>query len=337
MNCKLSLSELGERALSFDNVLIVAHIDPDPDTLGSALGLKKIFEKLGKVAHVACGTEASVRICGFFGVSPGLDSARIEKDGFVPERIICVDAAAPSQIGKYEKYCSEDISKNKIDLVIDHHCTNSFYGKENYVDDKAAATGEIIFELAELCGIEMEPDLAKDLYLSIIDDSGSFRYSSTTPKTLEIASKLMASGFDFAKLNRLVFQTKTKTQIAMERLAYNCLKFFCGGRVSIVTITNEIKKAAGLEGAEIEGINEIAKSVEGVEVGAVIKEVDPPDESKGREFKISLRSNEYVNVAKIAERYGGGGHVRAAGCKTGGYSEAEDLEMELVKRIAEAL
>ena len=332
MNDILSLCGLKERVLSFDNVLIVAHIDPDPDTLGSALGLKKIFGNLGKRANVVCGTEASERICGYFGVLPGLDSALAEASGFVPEHIICVDAAAPSQIGGYAKYYSDDISKNKIDLVIDHHYTNSLYGKENYVDDKASATGEIIFELAAMAGLQIDPGFAKDIYLAIITDSGSFRYGSTTPKTMSIASKLMATGFDFAGLNRLVFQSKTRTQIAMERLAYNCLKFFCGGKISAVTITNEIKKAAGLEGAEIEGINEIAKSVEGVEVGLTIKETDQKDE-----FKISLRSNQYVNVAKIAEQYGGGGHIRAAGCKAEGYADAEELERELVEKITEAL
>ncbi|MCL2816064.1 MAG: DHHA1 domain-containing protein, partial [Oscillospiraceae bacterium] len=260
-----------------------------------------------------------------------LDAKQIKNSNFVPEHIICVDAAAVSQIGAYEKYYSNDISKNKIDLVIDHHYTNSLYGKENYVDERAAATGEIIFELAEGCGLEGDPGFARDIYCALIWDSGSFMYSSTTPKTLSIASKLIGADFDFAKLNRLVFQTKTKTQTAAKRLAYNCLTFFCEDKIAVITITDEIKKAAGLEGAEIEDINEIAKTVEGVEVGAVIKETET------KEFKVSLRSNEYVNVAKIAEQYGGGGHIRAAGFKIGGYAKAKELERELVGKITEVL
>lgn len=327
----MDLLELKQRIVSFENVLIVTHIEPDPDTLGSALGLKRIFEKLNKTAFVVCDTRPGERICGFFGIAPDLDSELVKNSGFVPERIICVDAAATSQIGAYEKYYSNDISKNKIDLVIDHHYTNSFYGRENYVDGLAAATGEIIFELADICGLEIDPGFARDIYCAIIWDSGSFMYGSTTPKTLTIASKLVAAGFDFAKLNRLVFQTQTKTQIAAKRLAYNCLTFFCGDKIAVITIPDEIKKAAGLEGAEIEGINEIAKTAAGVEVGAVIKETGE------KEFKVSLRSNEYVNVAKIAEQYGGGGHIRAAGFKTAGYAKAKELERELVEKITEVL
>ncbi|MCL1794282.1 MAG: bifunctional oligoribonuclease/PAP phosphatase NrnA [Oscillospiraceae bacterium] len=329
----IDLPKLKKRIVSFDNVLIVAHIDPDPDTLGSALGLKKIFEKLGKTSYVACDTAVSGRICSFFEISPNLDLEFIKAPDFAPERIICVDAAAISQIGAYGKYYSEDFSKNKIDLVIDHHYTNSLYGKENYIDEKASATGEIIYDLALECGVEIDPGFAKDVYCAIICDSGSFGYSSTTPKTMATASKLMETGFDFAKLNRLVFQTKTKTQIAMERLAYNSLKFYAGGKIAVIAITNEAKKNAGLEGAEIEGINEIARTAEGVEVGATIKETEMKENQEAKEFKISLRSNEYANVAKIAEQYGGGGHMKAAGCKVSGYCEAEILERELVEKI----
>ena len=311
----MDLHELKARIFEFDNVLIVAHIDPDPDTLGSALGLKKIFEKQNKSAFVVCDTKVNERVCKYFDVSPELDSARVE---FEPKHIICVDAAALSQIGKYEKYYSSDMSKNRIDIVIDHHYTNSRYGKENYIDELSSATGEIIFELAALCGLEIDADFAKSVYLAIVCDSGHFGYSSTTPKTMRIAAELMATGFDFAGVNRLI-RTKTKQQIEFDRLAYNSLKFYAEGKIAVITITNEIKKAAGLEGQEVEGINEIAKSVEGVEVGAVIKQTD------SNEFKISLRSNEYVNVAKIAELYGGGGHIKAAGCKIEGYADAEEL------------
>ena len=330
MIVKMNIKELAEQIGSFDDVLIVAHINPDPDTLGSALGLKRIFENLGKNAYVACGTEASDRICGYFGISPELDAKKIEHFGFVPEYIVCVDAAAPSQLGSYEKYHSTEPEKNKIDLVIDHHYTNALYGKKTYLDTAAAATGEIIFELSKELGQPFDREFAKDLYCAIICDSGSFRYGSTTPKTLRAAAELMETGFDFAALNRQIFQNKSHTQLAIERLAYNSLKFYHEGKIAVITITNEAKKAAGLEGVEIEDINEIAKSVEGVEVGVVIKQVGPG------EFRISLRSNEYVNVAQIAAIYGGGGHARAAGAKAICCC-AKELETELVENLYEQI
>jgi len=324
--------------------LIVAHINPDPDTLGSCLGLKQILNKLGKTAYIVCDTKVSEKICGYFDVAPELDTAYAEAPGFEPGCMICVDAAAVSQIGKFEKYYSDDVSKNKIDLVIDHHYINSFYGRENYVDNKAAATGEIIFDLAKELDFEIDRNFAKNIYCAIICDSGSFRYSATTVKTMTAAAELMSTGFDFAKLNRLIYQNKSLTQVATERLAYNSLNLCCDGKIAFVTITREMKKAAGLEGIELDGINEIPKMIQGVEVGVTIKEVDPMEDGEclpanTKAFRISLRSNEYVNVADIAADFGGGGHIRAAGCK---YESGVDfdvalLEKELIKKIKNVL
>ena len=336
MNKSLNMRELRERIISFENILIITHINPDPDTLGSALGLKKIFNKLNKTSHIVCATKVNERVCGYFGVTPELDAHAAESSGFKPERVICVDAAALDQIGSY--------ADSKIDLVIDHHVTNTFYGRETYLDAGAAATGEIIFELAKAFGFEIgeideiDKDFARDIYCAVISDSGSFRYATTTPKTLTAAAELISTGFDFAGLNRLIYQNKSITQIALERLAYNSLKFTLGGKAAFIIITREMKKAAGLAGVEITGINEIPRTVEGVEVGAVIREADPDEDGesgKAGVFYVSLRSNEYVNVAEIAADFGGGGHIRAAGCTYKG--DADVLERELIKKIEKVL
>jgi len=338
------MRELTEKIISADNnnILIVSHINPDPDTVGSSLGLKYIFEKLNKTAYVVCDTKLNDRICGFFEIKPELDLFEIESSGFMPDYIICVDAASVSQIGRLGDYYSDDFSQNKIDLVIDHHYTNTFYGKATYLDSQASATGEIIFELAKELNLEINQAFAKNIYCAIICDSGSFRYSSTTAKTHLIASELVSTGFDFAKLNRLIYQNKSMTQIAVERLAYNSLKLCCDGKVAFIIITSEMKKDAGLEGVEIEGINEIAKIVEGVEVGVVIKEAESDENENGenlnteiKTYHISLRSNDYVNVAEIAADFSGGGHMRAAGCTYKG--DIDILENELVEKIARVL
>lgn len=336
MNKSINIQELKQRIISYDNVLIIVHINPDPDTLGSALGLKQIFEKLNKTAYVVCDTKVTERVCGYFDIVPELDLNYIESSGFKPDYIICADAASVSQIGRYEKYYSDDISQNKIDIVIDHHYTNSFYGKETYLDEKAAATGEIIFDLAKELNLAILKDriFAKNIYCAIVGDTGSFRYSSTTPKTMSIAAGLISTGFDFAKLNRLIFQNRSITQIATDRLAYNSLRICGGGKIGLITITTDMKRAAGLEGVELDGINEIARIAEGVEVGITIKEVDPKENGEilkqnTNAFRISLRSNDYVNVAEIAAQYGGGGHIRAAGCR---YECDIDFDVELLEK-----
>ena len=341
-NKSISLRALKEKITdeSFDNILIICHVNPDPDTLGSGLGLKQIFEKLNKTAYIACDAKVSGKICGYFDISPELDSDAIKSAGFEPDYIICVDAASVSQLGGYG-----DIYKNKIDIVIDHHYTNSFYGKATYLDEKAAAAGEIIFDLAKELniGIERDKKFAKNIYCAVICDSGSFRYSSTTPKTMLTAAELISSGFDFAKLNRLIFQNKSIMRIAAERLAYNSLRVYAGGRISLITITEEMKKNAGIESAEFEGISDITTIIEGVEVGVSIRESEPEiseiseisSKNDAKKFRVSLRSNDYVNVAEIAAHFGGGGHVRAAGCTYEGRIDV--LEKILIEKIEKVL
>ena len=329
-----------------DNVLILPHINPDADAIGSALGLKYIFEKLNKTAFVTCGTALSERLCGFFDIESELDKKYIEQTEFIPDCVVCVDTASPKLLGNYaEEYYSSEQEQNKIYLVIDHHYTNQNYGRYNYIDDTACASGQIIFDIAKALDIEINQKFAGYIYCAVISDSGSFRYSSTTPKTHYIAAELLATGFDFAKLNRLIYQNKSLTQIASERLAYNSLKFYYGGKIASIIITLDLKKQEGLDGVEIEGISEISKSITGVEVGFTMKEKDKDKDDDNSqfydnsdayisEFKISLRSNEYINVAEIAADFGGGGHPRAAGCKIDG--NVSKVEKLLIDRIEKA-
>ena len=302
----IDIYKLKERILKADNILIISHVNPDADTLGSALGLKWIFAELNKTARIICDTGVNEKICGYLNIKPELDNIKNIKEF---DYIIAVDAASVNMLGEtLEKY------KNDINLVIDHHVTNSLYGHETYLDEKAAAAGEIIYDLAKEFKLEIDQDFAKYIYCAIVSDSGAFRFSSTTPKTMRIAAELIETGFDFAKINRLIFENKSLEQVALERLAYNSLKLYSNGRIAIINISRELKKEAGLEGCEIDVIAGIPRIIMGVEAGVLIKEEDAKLENKKREFRISLRSNEYVNVAEIAAQFGGGGHIRAAGC-----------------------
>ena len=335
----LNLYELKETILTFDNVLIITHVNPDPDTLGSALGLKWIFAKLGKTAHIICENEVNERICGFLGIEPKLDGITtedIEQGRF--DHIICVDTASDIMLGR-----NLEIYKDKVDIVIDHHYSRTLFGRHTYLDEKASATGEIIYELAEALALELDQEFAKYIYCAIICDSGSFRFASTTPRTMNIAANLMETGFDFAKMNRLIFENKSLEQIAVERLAYNSLKFHHEGKIAVINITLDAKKEAGLEDVDIEGISGIPRIIAGVEVGVMIKEADISklEDKTRREFRISLRSNEYVDVSEIAAHFGGGGHKRAAGCKFKAEADisnpAEYIEHALVEQIEKAI
>lgn len=310
------------------DTLIISHINPDPDTIGSAYGLKLLLTGLGKKVYMLCDTPLGERICGFFGVEPELDKKIVEDSGFIPETVICIDVPSIPLIGSLSEIYGET-----PDAVIDHHYTNTRFGRFNYIDETAAAAGEIICELYEYFGVPFDELSAKVLYCAIVCDSGSFKYSSTTPKTMNTAAKLIATGFDFSKLCRMIFQNKSLTQVKIERLAYNSLEFFADGKIAVISITNKKKFKAGLYGTDIDGISEIPKIIAGVEVGFTMKEkeaesvAEPCAENIDTgEFRISLRSNEYVNVAEIAAKFGGGGHIRASGCMVSG-SEDEVKNM----------
>jgi phosphoesterase RecJ-like protein len=224
--------------------------------------------------------------------------------------------------GLEDEYYSKYPEDNRIDIVIDHHVSNTGYGKYNYVNADAAASGEIIYALAVKLGVPLTPELALPLYCAISDDTGGFRYPNTTPNTMRIAASLMDTGIDFARLCRLMYHTKNAEQLAAERMAYNALKLYCGDKAAFISISNELKKTYGLEKSELEGISNLPKDVAGAEVGVVMKEISADPEGRPR-FKISLRSNEYINVSDIAARFGGGGHFHAAGCRiTGSEDEA---------------
>ena len=307
-----------------DNILILSHANPDLDTLGSGLGLRMALQAVGKRAAQVCADLLTERQARILDAPRGLDAEALESGRFAPDYVIAVDTADPVLLGGYtEKYAG------RIDLVIDHHATNKGYGRLNYVDAASPAAGQIIFEIVEALGIPLTPELARPLYAAIADDTGSFRYQSTSPATHTAAARLISTGLDFARLNRLIFQCKSAEQIAVERLAYNNMEYAFGDRVCVVVITDALKEAAGLAGAAVEDIHGITHMGDGVEVGVLIKQTG---EAK---YKVSLRSNEYADVSAVAARFGGGGHVNAAGCTLRG--DLGELRHRLLDAVEAAL
>ncbi|GHV13378.1 DHH family phosphoesterase [Clostridia bacterium] len=322
------LSLCREIRASDGNIMILTHMNPDPDTIGSALGLKAVLAALNKTAFVVCDTPVSQRMQGYFNICENIDEDSLPPASEI-SKVICVDIAARTMLGKF--------AESRADIVIDHHYTNTGYGDLTYLDDTASATGEIIAQLAEALEVPLTADIAVPLYCAIAADTGSFMFSNTTPRAFTIAAKLLSAGFDAARLMRLMFQNKSLLQVSAERLAYNELRFFGNGKIAVISMTNEMKREHGIEGVEIEGLNNIPRTVEGVEVGAIIKESYPEDvTAEGTLYRVSLRSNEYVNVAEIAANFGGGGHPRAAGCKIRAKS-IDEVQASLIELIGKAL
>lgn len=190
---------------------------------------------------------------------------------------------------------------------IDHHPTNNLFGRLNYVDAEAAATGEIIFELLQKLGVHNDGAVAEALYVAISTDTGSFKYDNTTEKTHLIAGRLLARGVKPGHISSQVFDIKPLAAVMALRQALSTLTFSADGKIAWMTLTEKDLQQAGADNADLEGLINYAKNIEGVEVGLLFRENDDGT------IKVGFRSFQ-TDVAGIAALFGGGGHTRAAGC-----------------------
>jgi phosphoesterase RecJ-like protein len=280
-----------------DRFAILAHQSPDGDTLGSAFALQNGLRALGKTAGVLCGDPVS-RDLRF--LSAGKEHLILD---FSPEVFVAVDAADTGQLGALGVRWGD-----RIDLVIDHHPTNLGYGAINVIDATYAATAELVFELLQELGVSLNREIAQALYTGIATDTGGFRFSNTSPRTMRIAAELMSvPGFDAQSVIVPLFETRTPQRLMMVRLALGTLAYAAGGRIASVVITREMIRRAGAESDDYDALVNLPRSVRGVEVAFSMKEVQE------NQFRISMRSNTDADVSVLASRFGGGGHAKAAG------------------------
>ena len=278
-----------------NNILILTHAHPDGDTLGCGFGLCRSLIKMGKKARVINADEIPHKYDYLYADMPALD--------FKEDYIVAVDVATENLLGGIAQAYS-----GKINLCIDHHGTNTEFAENLYLRETAAAC-ELIYEVVTELGVEIDKDIANCLFTGISTDTGCFRYASVTASTFRIASKLLECGADNGYVNRVMFETKTKTYARLERLAMDSMKLYCDDKVAIMTVTQEMYKKSGSNEQETEALAPLTRQVEGVEIGVTIRE--KPDGT----CKASFRTFEKINAAEIAKFFGGGGHPQAAACR----------------------
>lgn len=299
----IDLNSAAEFLKSNNNFLILVHGNPDGDTLGCGLALKEALASLGKTARVCCGDPVPKKF-GYMGET--------DSDDFTPDTVIAVDVADPKLLGK----AFEAKYADKVDLCIDHHGSNILYAERTLLDPKAAAACEIILQLIRELDVEITKSIADCIYTGLTTDTGCFRYSNVTPRTMRMAADMIEAGAENAKINTVMFETKTKTYVALERLALDGMKMYFDGKCAFVTITQEMYRISGSDESEVDAIAAIPRQIEGVLVGVTMRE-----KTDGT-YKVSMRSGETVNVSEICALMGGGGHPRAAGCTVNGDLEA---------------
>lgn len=307
-----------------DSIGITGHIRPDGDCISSTLSLWQFLKKVYPDKRIDVRLEKPSAIYDFL---PGAKEIIDDRESVDYDLFFVLDSIA-DRIGKAKKHY--DRAKKRIN--IDHHITNPGEGDEYYVDPAASSTSELIYRLikeADPEGTYMDAALAETLYLGIIQDCGVFQYSNTSPDTLRIGAELISYSFDFPKLIEETFYEKTYVQSKMLGFALTNSVLSLDGAFIYSIVTREDMDRLGATDQDFEGIVNQLRHTRGTKVAALIHE------TKDGDYKVSLRSGGEVDVAKAALSFGGGGHVRAAGCTLKGKKEelADMLETELKKQI----
>lgn len=302
MNGRLTVQEAAARLRQMDNVLLLTHVRPDGDTIGSAAALCQALRDMGKTAYLLYNPEITDTYAPY--AEPYWAS-----EGFVPEHIVSADIAAlnllPDNAAAYA---------SRVELTIDHHGSQEFFAAETCLDADAAACGEIIYRvIRELTAVT--PAIALLLYVAISTDTGCFVYANTTADTHRIAAELLETGIDVGPVNKVLFRTKSKTRLAMEARMVADMELYDGDRVVVMSIPLSLRQELHATEADIEELSSLAALVEGTDCGITLRELKP-----GR-VKLSLRTGPRVDACAVCQRLGGGGHTAAAGATVDGTLE----------------
>lgn len=290
------LCKIVEAIKAAEDIALITHISPDPDTLGSVFALKRAFEKLDKKVCVYAD-EAYPEYLSFI-----YDAYTVYTFPVQHELCMSVDCGDLGRIGERAAL----LKAAKISANIDHHPTNTEFAGLNYVLPTAAATAEIAEQIITLLGVDIDLDIATRLYAALTGDTGSFRYSNTTPATMRLAAKLLDYGVDNWFINKTIFEDMSLEILKLRGALASQMRVLADGKVCAVVLTKEMCASYGVASEDIENIVNIPRSVTGCEIAASFKESDD-------KVKISLRSSSYADVSAIALSFGGGGHKRAAG------------------------
>ena len=300
----IGVSETAALLREKDNILILSHVHPDGDTLGSATALCRALQALGKHARVSCEDEIASKYDYLF--------RGLEPVDFKPDFYVAVDVADKKLLGEefMQRY------GERVLLCIDHHPSNTKYAQYTLLDSKAAATCELIVRLIRALGVEMDEPMADGIYTGLTTDTGCFRYANVTSYTHRYAADAIDAGANAAQINRVMFETITRTYMELERMAMDGLRFFHGGRCAVILLTQEMFQQSGSSEAECDGIASIPRRIEGVEIGITLRE------KKNGKFKVSVRTNDRIDASAVCRLMNGGGHARAAGGEVDGPAEA---------------
>jgi len=294
----MTLDNILEEIQKANSIVILTHENPDGDAVGSALAMYHALKSLEKEVEVIIPKYADL-----FAFLPGANNIQKEGSKAQYDVAIAVDCATIKMLNGFANYFEDATVK----ISIDHHGTNTMYGDYNYVNPDAPACAQLLIVILEYFGIEITKEIGTCILAGIITDTGGFKYAGVTAETFEFTAGLLEKGVKVSEVYKRVLQTKTRASFELSKRAISRVEFLENEKIAYTYITLQDEAEVGAGEGDHEGIVEVGRDVEGVEVSIFIHETE-----KG--YRVSLRSNEYVNVSEIAMLFGGGGHPRAAGC-----------------------
>jgi phosphoesterase RecJ-like protein len=302
-----------------DDFLILCHQKPDGDAVGSAFALREALRSLGKRAQVACSDPFTPR---YDFITKG---EREPRRDFVPKTYVTVDIADVNLLGD-----KLDHLRANIDLAIDHHPSFTRFAALNVGYPSTAAAGEIVYHIIRGLGATVTPDIAAALYTAIATDTGCFKYSNVTPSALRVTAELVECGLrsTLHEINYNLFMLKTRTRMLLEARVVNEARFYREGKIAVAVVSLAMREELHIKEDDLDDLGTLMRCIEGVEVGVLMKET--PYGS----YRVSFRSVRKINVAAVAQTFGGGGHRRASGCTISG--PLGQAEAALVAAIEQA-
>ncbi|MBE5812830.1 MAG: bifunctional oligoribonuclease/PAP phosphatase NrnA [Clostridiales bacterium] len=313
------MKKIAKKFKKSDNIAVFVHTNPDGDAVGSIVAFSTALKNMGK--NVDVFIENKPEYLSFIID----DSIKLYSElDFDKKYDLCValDCGDKERIGDAAKV----FDNAEFTIELDHHKTNDNYANLSYVDATASATGEIIYELLKIMKVKITKEIAEALYIAIISDTGMFKHQNTTSKTFEIASKLVAYGIDISTITHKLFYENSFERTKCLGDVLNTLETYLDGKVGILYLTREMMQKYDLKETELDGFVEYARNIKGVEIGIFIKQ------KTDTEYKVSLRANSDADMSKIAEKFNGGGHKGAAGCRFENKT-IEEIKIELLNEI----
>jgi phosphoesterase RecJ-like protein len=304
-------------------IAVLSHVRPDGDAIGSQLALALSLSAMEKTVS-AWNEDGLPEAFQFLSKSKLVTTPPREAQVF--DLVIALDTATRDRLGT----SLQAIKHAERWINIDHHASNPRYGDLNYLDFTAPATGQIVFELIQEQGYPLNIEIAEALFVAISTDTGSFRYRNTSAHTFEVVAELVRHGVDVGHISHYLYESQPKRRVLLLHELLQNARFYADDQIATMALTLEKKQQLGIQPADTDGLIDVIRAVDTVMVAILFEELE------NDRVRISMRSKESeIDVNKISQEFGGGGHPLAAGARIRG--SLKEVEKLVTNRVADEI